>query len=190
MAISVKLRDYPERSIALITNTHALIFSHTTSTESHNASVTSFHTNSSRPSFDGNTTPKCMVKFADLREVDLSDYRTINPLPVQGTLGLITILNDVFLCVVTGATKVASVRPGETVEKIFAVEFYCLNNAEYDNNFTDHLDPYSVDGQDYNNYNRREPVLEHPCTELKKLLSNGSFYYSTDFDVTQRIQDR
>lgn len=189
MTILVKLRDYPDRSIALITTTHALIFSHTSSADSHNGSLTSFH-NSSRPSLDGGATPKCMVKFADLRDVDLSDYKTLNPLPVQGTLGLITIAGDVFLCVVTGATKVASVRPGETVEKIFAVEFYCLNSAEYDNNFSDHLDPYSVDGQDYNNYNRRDPLLEHPCGELKKLLSNGSFYYSTDFDVTQRIQDR
>lgn len=138
---------------------------------------------------DGTSTPKCMVEFADLRSVDLSDYRTLSPLPVHGTLGLITISNDVFLCVVTGATKVASIRPGETVEKIFGVEFYCLNSSGYDNAFSDNLDPYSVEGQDHD-YNRREPPLEHPCVELKKLLGNGSFYYSTDFDVTQRIQDR
>jgi hypothetical protein len=132
-----------------------------------------------------------MVEFADVSSVDLGDYRTLSPLPVHGTLGLITINNDVFLCVVTGAAKVASVRPGETVEKIYAVEFYCLNSSDYDNTFSDHLDPYSVEGQD--NYgqsvNRREPV-EHPCTELQKLLGNGSFYFSTDFDLTNRLQDR
>ncbi len=32
--------------------------------------------------------------------------------------------------------------------------------------------------------------MEHPCQELQKLLGNGSFYYSTDFDVTNRMQDR
>lgn len=138
---------------------------------------------------DGTSTPKCMVEFADLGNVDLSDYRTLSPLPVHGTLGLITISNDVFLCVVTGTTKVALVRPGETVEKIFGVEFYCLNSSGYDNTFSDNLDPYSVEGQDHD-YSRREPPMEHPCVELKKLLGNGSFYYSTDFDVTQRIQDR
>lgn len=124
-----------------------------------------------------------------MHEVDLSDYRTLSPLPVHGTLGLITISNDVFLCVVTGATKVASVRPGETVEKIFGVEFHCLNSSEYDNTFSDNLDPYSMEGQDHG-ANHREPLQEHPCIALKKLLGNGSFYYSTDFDVTQRLQDR
>jgi len=38
-------------------------------------------------------------------------------------LGLITLNNDVFLCVITGSEEVATVRPGETVQKIFAVEF-------------------------------------------------------------------
>lgn len=132
-----------------------------------------------------------MVEFSDLASVDLSDYRTLSPLPVHGTLGLITINNDVFLCVVTGAVKVAQVRPGETVEKIYAVEFHCLNSSDYDNTFSDNLDPYSMNEQDYgSNVTRREPLLEHPCVELQKMLGNGSFYYSTDFDLTNRLQDR
>jgi hypothetical protein len=130
-----------------------------------------------------------MVEFSDVASVDLSDYRTLSPLPVHGTLGLITINSDVFLCVVTGAVKVASVRPRETVEKIYGVEFYCLNSNDYDHTFSDNLDPYSVEGQD-SNLSRREPLLEHPCVELQKLLGNGSFYYSTDFDLTNRLQDR
>ena len=133
-----------------------------------------------------------MVEFADVSSVDLSDYRTLSPLPVHGTLGLITIANDVFLCLVTGASKVATVRPGETVEKIHGVEFYCLNSSDYDHTFSDNLDPYSVEGQENygQNVGRREPILEHPCIELQKLLGNGSFYYSTDFDLTNRLQDR
>jgi len=132
-----------------------------------------------------------MVEFTDALTADLSDYRTLSPLPVHGTLGLITIANDVFLCVVTGASKVATVRPGETVEKIYGVEFYCLNSANHDNTFSD-LDPYSLEGQDSYGQNvaQKEPILEHPCLELQKLLGNGSFYYSTDFDVTNRLQDR
>lgn len=31
---------------------------------------------------------------------------------------------------------------------------------------------------------------EHPCFALKKLLSGGTFYYSRDFDLTNRLQDR
>lgn len=132
-----------------------------------------------------------MVEFADVQSVDVSEYRTLSPLPVHGTLGLITINNDVFLCVVTGAAKVASVRPGETVDKIYAVEFYCLNNSDYDSTATDGIDPYGLEQDGYGqNISRREPLLEHPCAELKKLLGNGSFYFSTDFDLTNRLQDR
>jgi hypothetical protein len=134
-----------------------------------------------------------MVEFSALETVDLSDYRTLSPVAVHGTLGLITISNDVFICVVTGASKVASVRPGETVERIYAVEFYCLNNSNYDSIAADDIDPYG-DGLRQDNYygqnlSQRDPA-EHPCAELQKLLSNGSFYFSTDFDLTNRLQDR
>ncbi len=137
-----------------------------------------------------------MVEFAAVSSLDLNDYRTLSPIPIHGTLGLITINNDIFLCVVAGASKVASVRPGETVEKIYAVEFYCLNGSDYDYNPSDDVDPYASDTFRVDNYtygqslNRRDPNLEHPCAELQKLLGNGSFYYSTDFDLTNRLQDR
>ena len=39
-------------------------------------------------------------------------------------------------------------------------------------------------------HDRRDRVLEHPCYELKKLLGGGSFYYSGDFDLASRLQDR
>jgi hypothetical protein len=191
MSIRALIRDHPHRSIALVTPTHALIFRHTPSTNDSigNGSLAS----TSRTSLDSAAAPmpKCMVEFAAASSVDLSDYRNLSPVPVHGTLGLITINNDVFLCLVTGATKVALVRPRETVEKIYAVEFYCLSSPDYDNTLNDNLDPYSIEGQDsYQTGSRREIPLEHPCLELQKLLGNGSFYFSTDFDLTNRLQDR
>lgn len=188
MSIRALVRDGPNRSIALVTPTHSLIFRNTPSTSDYigNGSLTSV----SRTSLDSSlAAPKCIVEFAALSSADLKDYRNLCPVPVHGTLGLITINNDVFLCLVTGASKVATVRPGETVEKIYAVEFYCLNNPDYDNAQYGDLDPYSIDGQD-SYQSRREMPLEHPCLELQKLLGNGSFYFSTDFDLTNRLQDR
>ncbi|KAE8446903.1 hypothetical protein EG329_011534 [Mollisiaceae sp. DMI_Dod_QoI] len=192
MSIRVLLREHPQRSIALVTPSHALIFRHTPSPtdDPRNGSFTSLQSTQARTSVDGAAAPKCMVEFSAVDSVDLNDYRTLSPLPVHGTLGLITINNDVFLCVVTGATKVANVRPGETVEKIFGVEFHCLNSKEFDNTFIDSFDPYSADGQDYGSGLNRREGIEHPCVELQKLLGNGSFYFSTDFDLTNRLQDR
>jgi hypothetical protein len=190
MSIRVLIREYPHRSLALVTPTHALIFRHSPSTNDSiaNGSLTSV----SRTSLDASSPPRCLVEFTEVSGVDLSEYRTLSPLPVHGTLGLITINHDVFLCVVTGAARVASVRPGETVDKIYAVEFHCLNSSDYDATFSDTIDPYSAEGQDAygQNVGRREPILEHPCLELRKLLGNGSFYFSTDFDLTNRLQDR
>ena len=47
------------------------------------------------------------------------------------------------------------------------------------------------EGLDYaHNLNSRDPPMEHPCLALRKLLDDGTFYYSVDFDLTNRVQDR
>lgn len=98
-----------------------------------------------------------------------------------------------FLSVVTHATRVATLRPGETVERIASVAFFCLNRSEWDDVVS--LDPLDSEVSDANsvygqNLRGRELQVEHPCTDLRKLLGNGTFYYSTDFDLTNRLQDR
>ena len=61
-------------------------------------------------------------------------------------------------------------------------------------------------GQDYNPYpgqifssdeadagggiDLSDSTAEHPFLALKKLLNTGNFYYSVDFDLTRRLQDR
>lgn len=195
----VLIREYPHRSIALATDSHVLVFRHTPSAAdraanplypgSGNASQTSVSSAGAQAH-----TPRCMVEFSDVRSTDLSDYRNFSPQPVHGTLGLITVNNDVFLCVVSAASRAAMVRPGETVQKILAVDFHCLNRSDYDHILYDEINPYPTDTVDEEGfeqgYGRREPILEHPCMALKKLLSSGTFYYSSDFDLTRRMQDR
>ncbi len=119
MSVRVLLRDHPHRAIALVTSTHALIFRHSpVSTElGPNGSLTSLQSQNS------SIAARCMVEFSPLSSTDLSDYRSLSSLPVQGTLGLITISNDVFICLVSGASRVATVRPGETVQRIHSVDF-------------------------------------------------------------------
>lgn len=122
----------------------------------------------------------------------MQDYRRLSS-TVQGTLGLVTLNGDVFLCVVNGSRKVASVRPGETIQVILSVEFHCLNRSDYDHLLHDQVNPFPTDDLDANGYDygdHRDSMFEHPCMALKKLLSGGSFYYSADFDLTKRVQDR
>ncbi len=117
MAIEVLLRSLPYRSIALKTSTHALVLRHSApSTEPANGSTVQVHKTGSQPA-------RCIVDFSTLDALDLSNYLPLTPLPVQGTLGLITVDHGIFLCVVTSSTQVATVRPQETVQRIEAVEF-------------------------------------------------------------------
>lgn len=49
-----------------------------------------------------------MVEFTPHEDVDLTDYRVIRTSGVHGTLGLININADVFLCIISGAVRVAT----------------------------------------------------------------------------------
>ncbi len=62
-----------------------------------------------------------MVEFGEKSTIDLTRFHPVTN--AKGALGIITLNHDVFLCVITGSEEVATVRPGETVQKIFAVEF-------------------------------------------------------------------
>jgi hypothetical protein len=90
------------------------------------------------------------------------------------------------------------VRKGEHVQRIHGVEFHCLNRADYDHVLNDEINPYPTDTLDEVGWEhefdkirgKEQTGLEHPCMALKKLLSSGTFYYSADFDLTRRLQER
>lgn len=117
MTIQVLLRDHPHRAIALATDEHILIFRHS---HQSTAGASSLSVNSNQ---SASIQPRCMVEFSTKRDADLEDFHSLTSLSVLGTLGLVTINGDIFLCVVSGATRVATVRPGENVQKITSVEF-------------------------------------------------------------------
>ena len=122
----------------------------------------------------------------------MKDYRSLPSLTVHGTLGLVTIKGDVFICVVNDSKRAATVRPGEAVMQILSVEFHCLTRSDYDYLLNTQVNPFPTDELDSDGFDsaHRDPALQHPCMALRKLLSGGSFYYSTDFDLTKRLQDR
>ncbi|KAK5943564.1 Inositol-1,4,5-trisphosphate 5-phosphatase 1 [Knufia obscura] len=197
MSVRVLVSDYPHRTLALATDTYVLLFKHVHSGS--NGNLTRTPTSSTTSSQRKGEAPRCMVEFLPKSAIDLKGYRTLTT--AKGTLGLITLGDDVFVAVATGSREVATVRPNETVMQLFAVEFYCLNRSDYD-----HAGGYGAGYRDgyrepnpYSNtlfedteagYDTGEAVSEHPFMALKKLLSSGTFYYSYNFDLTRRLQDR
>ncbi|OJD18585.1 hypothetical protein AJ78_01426 [Emergomyces pasteurianus Ep9510] len=183
MSLQVVCRDRPDRALALISDNHALILHHVAPVTSESASA-AFYSHVSPP--------KCHIEFASLDALDLSSYRNIGR--AHGTLGLIALGSDVFLCTISHASQAATVRPGETAQRIINVEFYCLNRSDYDNDLdyeSRSTFAYPADDSDYGTgYEGREIITENPFLPLKKLLADGSFYYSVDFNLTERLQDR
>ncbi|KAK5079656.1 Inositol-1,4,5-trisphosphate 5-phosphatase 1 [Lithohypha guttulata] len=198
MSVRVLVSDYPHRTLALATETYVLLFKHVQTNSDGN--LTKASTSSTTSSPRKGEAPRCMVEFLPKSGIDLKSYRTLTS--AKGTLGLITLGDDVFVAVATGSREVATVRPNETVMQLFAVEFYCLNRPDYD-----HVGGYGAGHRDgyrepnpYSNtlfedaaetgYDSGETISEHPFMALKKLLSGGTFYYSYNFDLTRRLQDR
>jgi hypothetical protein len=120
MSVRVLIRDHPHRTVAFTTSDHTLVFRHSHSAADNNNQNGSLFSGPSN-SYRQNVTPRCMVEFAARNSLDLDGYRIVNN--AMGTLGLITLNNDVFLCAIISASQVASVRPGETVQRIHSVEF-------------------------------------------------------------------
>ena len=98
MSLKLLLRENPQRALAVLTDSHALIFRHSQSSTS--------------PDLPGGnekrTRSSALVEFTAQGEVDLSDYHVLRASGVHGTLGLININADVFLCVISEAVRVAT----------------------------------------------------------------------------------
>ena len=112
MSLKILIRTYPERSLALVTDSHALVFRY-------NVGFTA----QAITSVPKSSLPRCMVESVALNTIDLSDYEPFRPQGVYGTLGLVNVNTDIFLCVITAATSVATVRSNEHVQRIVSVDF-------------------------------------------------------------------
>lgn len=101
-------RDY---SIALATKDSILEFKYTSSPVDSSRNLSLTHQRATR----------CLVEFAPRSPASLDGYRLLGE--GWGTLGLISLNDDVFICVVTGSSRAATPRPGENVLRIDNVDF-------------------------------------------------------------------
>lgn len=108
MAHRVLIRDHPRREIAITTDDVALIFKCNSSSAGNGAR-------------SGTGSQQCIVELSPLQPSLLDGFKARSS--AHGILGMITLDHDVFLCVITGSSQVATVRPNETVQRIHAVDF-------------------------------------------------------------------
>lgn len=166
----ILVQKEPERKIALVSDSYAVIFKSVTSQK-----------DSSRP--------LCAIELLPKAELRNYSFQKMTSHEIHGFIGLIELDGLIFICTITGKSKVAQPIPGETVNKIFAVDFFCLNDPQWD--FVDiDSNGYPILPEDEYQSSQNQGLPKHPCHELRKLLSNGSFYYSSNFDLTSLLQNR
>lgn len=70
----------------------------------------------------------------------------------------------------------------ESVSRVRSVDFFCVTSSTFDLSVAAEADS-----------SRGEPLELHPCAGIRKILSNGSFYFSSgedSFDLSTRLEGR
>lgn len=163
------LSRQPDRRIAIVSDRHALIFKSVGHNKSTNA-------------------PLCAIDLVEKGQLKDQGFKKLTHNEVHGFIGMIEIEGYIFLGAITGKSKVAQPIPGETVNKIYAVDFFCLNDSRWDFVEIDNSGYPVLPNRDSSDL--KETLPRHPCYELRKLLSDGSFNYSSNFDLTSTLQKR
>lgn len=127
------------------------------------------------------TFAKVIVEFVSADQIDLTRYKEIVPRSgrLNGLLGFLNVKKHIFIGFVTAHKHVALPVIGENVQQIESTEFYCLNSDAYDKP----PQPLGEDGD-------RPASYRHKAHTVKKLLDDGTFYFSREFDVTANLQER
>ncbi|OUM70502.1 hypothetical protein PIROE2DRAFT_1378, partial [Piromyces sp. E2] len=89
-----------------------------------------------------------------------------------------------FLVLVTQIENLG-VFDGKTIYRITGVAFISLNNDLYDYCIDKRYEALLQDEETNNS-----TIPNHPCNDLIKYLSRGTFYFSNDFDLTHCAQNR
>lgn len=162
------------RTIAVVSDTHALTF------------------RQPEQSPDSTASAPVSLEIEPNSHISASQkYKLLINREIHGCLGLINVANLTYLAVITGAmTDVAFPVAYESINKIFAVEFISLTSNDWDYVNLDSNGMPVETSADPEDFDPNLPRAPHPCFELKKLLSNGSFYFSNDFDLTSLLQNR
>ncbi|KAI8995963.1 SacI homology domain-containing protein, partial [Gaertneriomyces semiglobifer] len=136
---------------------------------------------------EAGTTVRSTARFQPSSTLNFATFRPLHLRPVFGCLGLVQVLDDLFIGIVTEAAKVGDLE-GSPIYRIHKVAFYSLLSDKYD-----YQSPDATDGLRSSNpvgtLPEEGPSL-HPCASLVKLLSTGSFYFSPVLDLTRSTQKR
>jgi hypothetical protein len=123
---------------------------------------------------------------------------------VAGSLGLIQLANEIFLAVISNAQPIESKYwPEEVVSRIGNVDFFSVSSAAWDEHAQQGDGTHTPSGLggassslggsgiDSANGSSQAQLFEHPAAAMRKILSNGQFYFSSKkYDISTRLEER
>lgn len=138
---------------------------------------------------------KVIVEFVRKEVLNLAKFLDITPTKSRhnklllGFLGFLNVKGNIYLGFITRSKKTASPKMGEDVFMINEVDFYCLNDDQFDGwinkNDEEYYSHMQLVGDDSD-----LPNTNYPAASVKRMLSQGNFYYSDQFDMTSNLQER
>ncbi|ODV82343.1 inositol-1,4,5-triphosphate 5-phosphatase [Suhomyces tanzawaensis NRRL Y-17324] len=188
------------RTFIVTSDTHALIIRHPypkyKGSHHLHLHLKSHGSGSSGSSAANATSTKVIVEFVNKSYINFSNFKDITPSKsrhnkeILGFLGLLNVGANIYLGFITRELTVACPTVGENINKIAAVDFFCLNNDEWDHLHGSSDDIPQTSQNSQAQAQERDKSGEYPVNSVRKLLSSGAFFYSRDFDVTSNVQER
>lgn len=138
---------------------------------------------------------KVIVEFVSKETLKLTDFRDITPnkskqKQIFGFLGFLNVKSNIYLGFITSHHKLALPMIGEDIYTITGVDFYCLNNDEYDHLIGRDQEPDISLSTDSLSSSSESYTTEYPAASIRRFLNSGSFFYSNNFDITSNLQER
>lgn len=192
--MKIFLKEKP-RTFIVVDTSYSLIIRHPNPTYKHHEHVhrhDAHHYHSSKELRNGQlNNNKVIVEFIRTELISITGFTDITPNKVRnnklliGFIGFLNVKGNIHLGFITRSTKVASPRLGETVHMINDVDFYCLNNDQFDSWMNRNEEDLALTNEEL-----ELSSIGYPAGSVKKLLSLGNFYFSKEFDVTTTLQER
>lgn len=128
------------------------------------------------------------LTLLDARDVTWSSMRrlSIASMPLVGLLGLLRVGSDMFLVAVSESERVGELRT-HVVHRVRNVSFFCVSRR-LPNDMA--LAQGAIEPADSGRLVPTGPPgsPDDPCVAIRKYLSGGSFYFTSGYDLTRRLQ--
>ena len=155
------------RTLAICSNDYVLILMDNSSKDN-----SIINNNESDPTINNNNS-SCLIEFIPRNTIQLSSFKLIQR-EIFGFIGMISLKGIIYAGFICGKSKVGSIIPGTNVFKLLNTLFINFNGEVFTYNDT---------------IEDNTSTITSGILSIMKLLQTGTFYYSNETDLANKLQD-